>query len=316
MHTARDIPKEVSDWAKANENVRVAILTSTRANPNAPVDALSDYDIELYVEDLQPFLEGDQWLEIFGEVLVREPYKPVIADDNDVWRLVIFKDAPRIDFHIMLPEVIEEDIDAYGGYTNDMGYRVLVDKDGLTQGAVPPTYTQYCTKQPTEAEYAKLVHHFWWDVTYVAKYLFRDELFFAKYMLDDSLHHHYLKTAIAWYIGMKNNWKSNPGAYGRWFKKQLEPHIWSDIEATFAGADLEANWQAMFKTAEVFGRLASDVGACLGYAYPFELERNVTVYLSEVRGLGAVQSGKGVQYEKSLDAGNDVGGGTRLPRAR
>ena len=47
MHTARDIPKEVSDWAKANENVRVAILTSTRKNPNAPVDALSDYDIEL-----------------------------------------------------------------------------------------------------------------------------------------------------------------------------------------------------------------------------------------------------------------------------
>ena len=40
--------KEVSDWAKANENVQVVILTSSRTNPNAPVDVLSDYDIELH----------------------------------------------------------------------------------------------------------------------------------------------------------------------------------------------------------------------------------------------------------------------------
>ncbi len=113
MYNARNMAREVSDWAEDNENVRVAILTSTRANPNAPVDALSDYDIELYVEDLQPFLAGDGWLEIFGEVLVCQPYKPAIGDENDVWRLVIFKDAPRIDFHIMLPEAIEKDISTY-----------------------------------------------------------------------------------------------------------------------------------------------------------------------------------------------------------
>ena len=291
MHNARNMARAVSDWAEDNENVRVAILTSTRANPNAPVDALSDYDIELYVEDLQPFLAGDGWLEVFGEVLVRQPYKPVTGDENDVWRLVIFKDAPRIDFHIMLPEAIEKDISTYGGYTNDMGYTVLVDKDGLTRGAVPPTYTQYWTKQPTESEYEKLAHHFWWNITYVAKYLSRDELFFAKYMHDSSLHHHYLKTVIAWYLGMKNSWKSNPGAYGRWFKKQLEPHLWSEIEATFAGADLEENWKAMFKTAEIFGRLASEVGAHLGYAYPLELEHNVTQYLTEIRELYSGQSG-------------------------
>ncbi len=283
MNTTKNMAKEVTEWAKGNENVRAVILTSTRANPSVPIDTLSDYDIELFVEDLQPFLEGDEWLRIFGEVLVREPYKPVIGDENDVWRLVIFKDVPRIDFHIMLSEAMEEDSREHGGYTNDMGYQVLLDKDGLAEGAVSPTYTQYLTKQPTEGEYEELVHHFWWNITYVAKYLFRDELFFAKYMLDDSLHHHYLRTAIAWYIGMQNSWKSNPGAFGRWFKKQVESDLWSDIEATFAGADLEENWNAMFKTAEVFGRLASKVGEHLGCAYPLELDRNVTEYLREIR---------------------------------
>ena len=199
--------------------------------------------------------------------------------------MVIYKDAPRIDFTILLTEAIEEDIAQHDGYVNDTGYQVLLDKDGLTQNAVPPTYSEYWTKQPTESEYREIVYHFWWDIIYVAKYLHRDELFAAKYMLDGSLHHHYLKTVLSWYLGMKNRWQSNPGALGRWFKKQLDPPTWSAIETTFAGADAEENWEAMFQIAEVFGRLASEVGAHLGYVYPIELDRDVTAYLSEIREL-------------------------------
>ena len=162
--------------------------------------------------------------------------------------MVIFKDAPRIDFGVELTKALEEP----GGYVRDIGYEVLLDKDGLTKSAVGPTHTCYDTKPPTEAEYEKLNNTFWWDITYVAKCLVRDEFYFAKYMLDVTLHHEFLKPAIAWYIGMKNAWKTNPGVHGRWFKKQMEPELWSEIEATFAGADREENWQAMFKTGEVF----------------------------------------------------------------
>ena len=49
MHRTRDMPKEVLEWAEEIENVRAVILTSTRANPHASVDALSDYDIKLFV---------------------------------------------------------------------------------------------------------------------------------------------------------------------------------------------------------------------------------------------------------------------------
>ena len=291
MLETRDMAKEVTDWAKKAENVRVVLLTSTRANPHGQIDVLSDYDITLYVRDMQPFLEEDKWPETFGEVLVREPYKPKFWDDGSGCCMVIFKNAPRVDFNVLLLEVLEQDMKTDGGYPNDMGYEILLDKDGLIQRTIPPTYSEYWTKQPTESEYEELVHHFWWNITYVAKCLFRDELFFAKYMLDGGLHHHYLKSAIAWYIGMQKNWKNNPGANGRWFKKHLDPQIWSEIEATFAGADLEENWKAMFKTAEIFGRLASDVGDHLGYSYPFELERNVTQFLTETRDLEAAQLG-------------------------
>jgi aminoglycoside 6-adenylyltransferase len=297
MNSTKDMAKAVTEWAEENENVRAVVLTSSRANPHAPVDLLSDYDIELYVGDLRPFL-NDQWPETFGEVLVREPYTWELTEitvtenpdgssriEGNAGCMVIYRDAPRIDFTILLTEVLEEDIARHGGYVNDMGYEILLDKDGLTGNAVPPTYSEYWTRRPNESEYQEVVHHFWWDITYVAKYLHRGELFFAKYMLDGSLHHHYLRTVISWHIGMRSQWQSNPGAFGRWFEKQLDPDIWADIEATFAGADAEENWDAMFKMAEVFGRLASEAGVHLGYAYPIELDRNVKAYLSETRGL-------------------------------
>jgi len=47
---------------------------------------------------------------------------------------------------------------------------------------------------PSEEEYAALVTRFWWNITYVAKCLHRDQLFFAKYLLDGGLHHTLLAT--------------------------------------------------------------------------------------------------------------------------
>jgi len=221
MAETKDMVKEVTDWAKENENIRVVILTSSRTNPNAPVDMLSDYDIELFVYDLQPFLESDQWLETFGEILVRWPYEPVDNQDHTT-RLVLYKDAPRIDFQIKERDVLTEivsapDLPEY----YDIGYEVILDKDGITQGMKSPTHTAYRTKPPTKAEYESCTNDFWWNITYVAKYLYRDGFFFAKRMLDDSLRHGRLAKVIAWYIGSKNNWQSNPGVYGRWFKRYL-----------------------------------------------------------------------------------------------
>lgn len=303
MNTTRNMAKEVTEWAQKETNVRAVILTSTRANPHATVDALSDYDIELYVEDLEPFLD-DTWPEQFGTVLVREPHKQELSEvtitslpnggrrvEGNAGCMVIYKDAPRIDFGVMLTKTLKEDVKAEGGYVDDMGYEVLLDKDGLTEPRLQPTYSVYNTARPTESEYEELVYNFWWNMTYVAKELFRDELFFAKYQLDGSLHHRSLKNVVAWHVGTKENWESNPGAYGRWFKKQVEPDLWRDIEATFAGAGTDDNWEAMFKTAEVFSRLASEVGENLGYRYPRGVEQDVLEYLREIKALSDASTG-------------------------
>ena len=60
-------------WADDNERIRGMVLTSSRVIPGSTIDFLSDYDIELYVDDLAPFAASDEWLEFLGPIMVRWP---------------------------------------------------------------------------------------------------------------------------------------------------------------------------------------------------------------------------------------------------
>ncbi|MCK4599690.1 aminoglycoside 6-adenylyltransferase [Candidatus Bipolaricaulota bacterium] len=277
MRTEEDVLSQFSEWARRNDVIRAAVLTSSRVNPNPCIDFLSDYDIELYVSDLRPFQQDDSWLRVFGPIMVRWPLKPRSTDgENWITRLVQFKDGVRIDFQITDQTSIEPD--AY-----DNGYRVLIDKDNLTTGLQEPTFSEYIIKKPSRQEYETLVHEFWWDAIYVPKYLWRDELPFAKYMFDNVLRYSFLQKVVEWYIGLQNDWSVSTGTCGKKFKRYLDAETWLEFESTYAGADVEENWRAFFKTVEFFRKLARTVGTSLGYDYPTELDEEVTQYCLSIR---------------------------------
>jgi aminoglycoside 6-adenylyltransferase len=278
MRTEDQVLAQFREWADNNALVRAAVLTSSRVMPGAHTDFLSDYDIELYVSDLNEFKKGDDWLGAFGPVMVRWPFRPRSTTGNDDWitRLVLFKDGVRIDFQITSELRIEPN--AY-----DNGYQVLIDKDGLTRGLAAPTYAEYRITKPSAEEYQVLVHEFWWDACYVPKYLWRDELPFAKYMLDYILRYSFLHRLIDWHIGLQHNWTVETGVCGKKFKRYLDAGTWSEYEATCAGAGIEDNWAAFFKMASLFRRLARQVGANLGYEYPDELDSKVMQFCTKIR---------------------------------
>jgi len=245
---------------------------------DASVDDLSDYDIELYVTDLTPFKQDDLWLADFGPILVRWPFKPrsTTFDKQFITRLVLFKDRVRIDFQITDKTSIEPD-------SYEDGYQILIDKDNLTSYLNPPTFQQYIVKKPEKEAFETLVNEFWWDATYVPKYLWRDELPFAKYMLDNIMRFEFLHKVIEWHIGMQKDWSVNAGIFGKSFKKYLDAKTWIELESTYAGADIAANWQAFDNTLGLFRRLAKEVASRLNYSYPSELDKEVTEYCNYVR---------------------------------
>ncbi len=277
---------KILHWARSNEAIRAVLLTSSLANPAAPADRLSDLDIELVVQDLPAFLQDDSWLSYFGEVIA------VIVENEDAFdgihamRMVFYADHTKIDFKLYaIPNFLEEAGKPGLPEDWDVGYKVLLDKDGLTSHMLPPSYEVSLIKKPSYETFRIKMLDYWWDMIYVAKCLWRDELFYAKYVSEEVMRFNNLQKLIEWYIGMQHNWSITTNKKGRLFKKYLSSEAWKKVEATFAGSDIDDNWRALFAYADLGAEMGQAVASQLGYAYPFELEEKIKAYLHTVKAL-------------------------------
>jgi aminoglycoside 6-adenylyltransferase len=131
----------------------------------------------------------------------------------------------------------------------------------------------------------ELIEGFFLDTTYVAKYLWRDDLVAAKHILDHSLKQQHLLPMLEWHSEIAHQWSLKPGPYGRRLKRHLHPDLWSDLESTYVGTGLAENWHALFQTINLMRRTARDVANSLGFTYPDKLDQRVVSYLMKVQQL-------------------------------
>ncbi len=283
---APDPLQKLIAWGNAHPRVRAMILTSSRARPDGLLDLLSDYEVILAITDADHFGREDAWLSSYGMPMVRSSDQDERDHLTTYWRGVLYEDSVKIDYsvwsvalleHISAEATLPEELDA--------GYLVLLDKDSQTSGWKPPTYRAYIPARPTEAEYQGLVEEFWWVTTYVAKSLWRDELVFARWCLDQEIKLGVMRRLLEWRVEIDRDWSLKPGVYGRGFKRQLPADIWSDFASTYVGPDIQDNWTALFRLTTLFHRVAMEVGGALGYAYPQPLDDRVSAYLDAVRKL-------------------------------
>ena len=285
MAKVEETIERLIQWAEQQPLVRAMVLTSTRAIPGASGDALSDYDVILALRDVRPFHQDRAWLEAFGPVLVmyRDPLEPhggYMTSGN----VTQYESGLKIDFSLWPVELLRHvAAEPHLPPEFDAGYRVLLDKDHLTDGLQPPTYRAYIPTPPTEVEYNERIEMFLLDATYTAKFLWRDDMMAAKHLLDDCMKQEHLRPMLEWHMEIDHQWSAKPGPYGRGLKKWLRPDLWADLERTYTGAGLEENWEAMFQTIALFHRAAVEVGDRLGYAYPHDMERRTMAHLQRLQ---------------------------------
>ena len=273
-------------WGNAHPLICAMILTSSRTRPDGPVDILSDYDVILAVTDADQFGREDAWLSDYGKPAVRYSDQGELYNLTTYWRGVLYEDSVKIDYSVW-PVSLLERLSAEAALPDqlDVGYLVLLDKDRLTSGLQPPSYRAHIPARPTEAEYQALVEEFWWEITYVAKNLWRDELVFARWCLEHEIKLEVMRRLLEWRVEIDHDWSVKPGVRGRGFKRLLPVDIWSDFASTYVGPDIEDNWAALFRSTSLFRRVAMEVGDALGYAYPQPLDDRVSAYLDAVRKL-------------------------------
>lgn len=280
---------QIVAWATTHSSILTVLLTSTRTVPTATVDQLSDYDVILVVNDIHPWVAERGWLADFGEVLV--VYWDPIHLDPDLGvevsgNVAQYVDGLKIDFTLWPMALLQQIVASRALPAElDAGYRVLLDKDGLAAQLPPPTYRAYLPKPPTETEYQTWVNDFLTDAPYVAKCLWRGELFPAKWCLDYDMKHVYLLKMLEWRIGIEYNWSAGIGSLGKGLKKRLPTALWPAVEACFAGAALADNWTALANTMALFRQVAVEVGDAMGYRYPHELHERVDGYVAQIHQL-------------------------------
>ena len=279
----KDVIDKLLAWGTTHPLIRAMILTSSRTRPDGPVDLLSDYDLILAVSEVGPFAFDNAWISEYGRPMVRW------GDQNEMYGLatyfrgVVYQNYVKIDYSLWPVELLAR-IEASGLLPDqlDVGYRVLLDKDRRTVGWKQPSYQAHIPVRPTEADYQALVEEFWWSTTYVAKSLWRDDLVFARWVLDQDLKLETVRRMLEWRIEIDHNWSVKPGVYGRGLKQLLTPDLWSELTSTYTSLDVEETWAALDRVIALFRKVALHVGNVLGYAYPQQVDDQVSAYLEAI----------------------------------
>lgn len=282
MRTEQEMMDLIVTTAQADERIRVAIMNGSRANPNAPRDPFQDYDVVYAVTDVAPFKHNEAWIERFGELMILQ--MPEEMDDPPpegggefFTYLMQFADGNRIDLGIFPVDVLDR-------LTRDSLSVLLLDKDGRV-GTLPPASEQdYIPKPPAAKAFADCCNEFWWVCPYVAKGLWRQEFPYARYMLDEVVRPE-LRKMVAWHIGATTGWGCNPGKFGKYFQRHLEPELWALLLKTYAGPSYDSTWEALFAMGTLFRTVAVPLAGRLGLVYPHGDDARVTAHLEHVRRL-------------------------------
>lgn len=287
MRSEKEMFELILGVANNDERIRAIYMNGSRTNPNAPKDRFQDYDIVYVVTETASFIKDEQWITVFGELLmIQEPDKndQSVGNKMDFDRsygyLMLFTDGNRIDLRIQTKEAMMD------CYVKDKLTIPLLDKDNCLPLIPAPTDRDYHVKKPTEAHFISCCNNFWWCLQNVAKGIWRDELPYAKKMFEETTRSS-LDEMVSWWIGTKHDFQVSTGKMGKYFKTYLPESYWELYKQTYSDGNYENMWNAIFVTCKLFRTLAQDVAEYGSFAYPVEDDANMMEYLERVRSLPA-----------------------------
>lgn len=266
--------QHIIEFAKRDDNIRALVLQGSFVNPNIKTDEFSDLDPLFFVKNLKPYISKDEWKKEFGNPISGFSDEGNYHD-GEKWytRLTIYDDGFKIDFGFQSIEMAK--------YANEMPlYKIYLDKDGILPTPEVTDERKFYVKQPTEVEFLDRVNAFFYDSSYVAKALARNEMFFVKYM--ESVLQEKIKKLMDWYIGIQHDFKVNVGLMGRYYRRYLTDDVWNMLLATYSNGNRSASANGlihMFELVEFLGRYISKE---LGFKYPEKHNQDMLAYCKNI----------------------------------
>jgi aminoglycoside 6-adenylyltransferase len=283
MRREQEMLKLILDMAREDDRIRAVIMNGSRVNPDVQPDIFQDFDIVYVVTDVDSFKKDRTWIEGFGEIMMQqmpeEMEEPPPANNGRFIYLMLFTDGNRIDLTLF-------PIARLDALQNESLSVLLLDKDDIIEPFPVPNDRDYLPNPPSFKAFSDCCNEFWWVCTYVAKGLWREEITYAKYMMDQIVRGELMRMLV-WHVGMKTEFLQSPGKLGKYFKRYLEPELWSMLETTYSDADYDTTWDALFMMCDLFRISANQVAGHFSFDYPADDDARVTAHLHHVRHLSS-----------------------------
>jgi aminoglycoside 6-adenylyltransferase len=279
MRSTKEIKNIILAIAENDARVKAVLLNGSRANPKTAPDKFQDFDIVFIVNEIESFLSDHNWIKIFGDILIMQlPDEMIIYNEkkrSSFAYLMLFNDGNRIDLTLFPKNKLQSE------FINDSLTVVLLDKENLFPDLPPASDKDYLIKQPIEKEFTDCCNEFWWVCTYVAKGLCRNEITYAKEMLEIPVRNMFLKMT-EWLVGVENNFSVSFGKSGKYMKNYISPELYKKILFTYPDHRSENIWNSLFLMTKLFSEFADKVSQSLYFSYNKIEEYNVKEYLEQL----------------------------------
>jgi aminoglycoside 6-adenylyltransferase len=199
MRSEQEMLELIVRTAEDDDRIRAVIMNGSRANPNARRDIFQDFDIVYVVTDVDLFRNDPAWIDRFGKLVILQMPEamgdPPPLNAGQFVYLMQFTDGNRIDLTLFPIAKLHE-------FKRESLSLLLLDKDGIVEPFPTPGESDYLPIPPTAKAFSDCCNEFWWVCPYVAKGLWREEIIYAKHMLDQVLRQQLMKM-LTWHIGVK-----------------------------------------------------------------------------------------------------------------
>ncbi|ANN80388.1 hypothetical protein BAU07_10515 [Bordetella flabilis] len=258
-------------WAQRNCAIQALVLTGSLARSDGLADALSDIDIELIADDPQVLMTDSGWLGEIGELVTVLPLDPS-TEQRWATRLAIYSGGTKVDYTLAGPARLREmasrqELEAL----YERGYRILLDKAGLTTDLPPPSGHVPTPALPSNEVFRAAVEEFWFEASHIPKYLMRGELWLVKQR--DQTMKALLLQMLEWHAvasGAVDVWHN-----GTRMKQWLDEPTWRELQQVFGHFDALDAIKAFKAAVALYSRLANTVARSAGLEYPESVERGI-----------------------------------------
>lgn len=279
MRSEQEMMKILMDFAVKDDRIRLVTLEGSRTNKNIPPDRFQDYDLSYFVTDIDSFKENDEWLRVFGKMLMMqkpedmELFPPELG--NWFSYLMLFEDGNKVDLTLIPINELED------YFTNSDGLvEVLLDKDLLRKNEFIANDHQYWIKKPTVREFDDCCNEFWMVSTYVVKGLARKEILFAIDHLNEIARPNLLRM-MAWKIGSEQGYNFSVGKNYKFIKRYLSDEHWEKLLSTYSENGYQEMWQSLLTCYDLFRTCSKAVSERLEYKYP-DYDEVITKYTESI----------------------------------